>query len=168
MSLPWRRRHYLVKTRLQVRFITLLLLQMGFILASLALVVNSHMSLNEQIAASVPLVEGRDRLVLQSELGDVQATFYSRSLLMLAGTTVILIGFGLLASHRLAGPIVKLERYINAVADGDLSQRIAFRRTDHLDEFADSLNDAIECLDQRQLRSRELGIELRATEPTPR
>jgi len=156
----WRRRNYLVRRRFQVRFITLLLLQMSVILASIGLVVFTHSSEVNGIAANIPFAGGVNRTALLAEVVDNAHGFYVRSLVLLGFTTLLMVLFGLLASHRLAGPLFKLERYLNTVADGDYSQKIAFRRQDFLDDFATQINSTMESLEDRRLQARELGIEL--------
>lgn len=156
----WRRRTFLVNRRMQFRFIFLLLLQMSIILTALGLLVHSHVARVGEIALDVPMVDAPAHLALENELIDNVHGFYVRSLGLLGATVLLLVLFGLLASHKLAGPVLKLERYLNAVADGDYSQRIAFRRNDHLDELAQSVNRTAASFEDRRDRTRILAQQL--------
>ena len=158
----WRRRTLMVNRRVQLRFISLLLLQMSFILSALGILIHSHVTRTAEIAEAVPFVDTHTRMAIQNELIDNIHGFYVRSLVLIAVTAAVMILFGLLASHKLAGPVVKLQHYLNAVADGDYSQRIAFRHKDHLEPFAESINRTVESIESKRARARELGTQLAA------
>ena len=156
----WRRRTFLVNRKLQLRFMALLLLQMGIILGALGVLVRSHLTRAVEIASNLPLAAAGEHYALTQEMTEHIQGFYTRSLVLAGCTITLLLCFGLLASHKLAGPLVKLERYLHAVADGDHTQRIAFRRNDHLDGFAASVNRMTDSLERRSEHARELALEL--------
>ncbi|MBN1794550.1 MAG: HAMP domain-containing protein [Candidatus Omnitrophica bacterium] len=54
-----------------------------------------------------------------------------------------------LASHRLAGPLHRLDRELHRVASGDYSVRITFRKGDELSSLAHSLNSVLDVLEQK-------------------
>jgi methyl-accepting chemotaxis protein len=56
---------------------------------------------------------------------------------------VIFTFAGIILSHRVAGPIFRVERVANELAKGNLDIKIKFRKGDELHELADSLNDMI-------------------------
>ena len=63
----------------------------------------------------------------------------------------ILVGLHtIFLSHRIAGPIYRIEQVIRMMAAGDYSQRISLRRTDRWHEFAEAINALGEHLDQRR------------------
>jgi methyl-accepting chemotaxis protein len=51
-------------------------------------------------------------------------------------------------SHRIAGPMVRIQRTIDAVKTGDLTARAHLRRTDHLGDLAGTLNEFLAWLEQ--------------------
>jgi len=155
-----RRRTYMVLPRFQIRYVALYLLQTTAILAFLGSVVHTHVARTAEVAAHVPSIDMFSRLAIQNQLIDNVHGFYARSLILIATTCVIMCGFGLLGSHRLAGPVIKLQRHLTSVAEGHYSQRIAFRSTDQLDEFAQKLNQTVESLEKRRLQAKELAIDL--------
>lgn len=49
-------------------------------------------------------------------------------------------------SHRIAGPLQRLKKYMRRVGDGDFSVRLRFRTYDEIHDVADSFNQMIEGL----------------------
>ncbi|MFA5142863.1 MAG: methyl-accepting chemotaxis protein [Candidatus Omnitrophota bacterium] len=61
-----------------------------------------------------------------------------------------LIGFlGIYLSHKIAGPIYRIEKFLGSMASGDLSTRITLRRGDEMVSLADSINRLTDSLSQR-------------------
>ena len=70
----------------------------------------------------------------------------------------VILGFGLpllfcilffsaiIISHRLAGPLYRLEKDLEKIAHGEYSLRIKFRKQDHLDELAHKMNAVLDHL----------------------
>jgi methyl-accepting chemotaxis protein len=70
------------------------------------------------------------------------------------GTVLIVVTLAVLAitrigSHRIAGPIYRLERTLESVGSGDLGLRIRFRRHDAVEGMAEEINSAVEGLGAR-------------------
>lgn len=61
-----------------------------------------------------------------------------------ATLTITLIG-----SHKIAGPVYRLERSLEAIGTGNLSQKIKFREHDAIHELADNINKTTESLNER-------------------
>lgn len=141
----WRRRNLLVHRPIQLRFIGLLFLQMGIILAALGLLVHSHVQSGLELAAGIPLGDPVGQDSMNAELVTNLHGFHVRGLTLIAATGAMLLLFGLFASHKLAG---------------DYSRRIAFRRKDHLDDFAAGLNRMAESMERREQRVTALAAEL--------
>jgi len=59
----------------------------------------------------------------------VPLTLFFFILQFLVSGALLFLG-GLLASHKIAGPLVRVERALNQLADGNLSVELAFRRGD--------------------------------------
>ncbi len=93
---------------------------------------------------------------------------------------VMVIGtafYSIYVTHRIAGPIYRLQQVVLDVGQGNLTQRIRFRKSDEMHEIADATNQAISALDQalteirnRGARGREAlqrGLEDLKAHPTP-
>lgn len=52
--------------------------------------------------------------------------------------------FSVYLTHKIAGPLYRLEKHAAALAQGDLSIRIRLRAGDELHELADMINEAVE------------------------
>ena len=53
------------------------------------------------------------------------------------------------ASHTIAGPVFAIERILGAVARGELHHRLRLRSTDHFQETATLLNEALDAFEGR-------------------
>ncbi len=53
---------------------------------------------------------------------------------------LILILWGIVLSHRLAGPMERLERDVKKISEGDYSKRIKVRKSDDIKPLVDALN----------------------------
>lgn len=92
---------------------------------------------------------GGDEAALKDAIGRVQLQ------VMLAAAAVvvvhvILVGWlGLLASHRVAGPIYRIRKSMEAVTKGNMDVRIRLRDHDKLVEVADAFNEMMDTLAAR-------------------
>jgi len=71
------------------------------------------------------------------------------TLLMMAELYIYAFGiaaFGLVLSHRIAGPLYHFKKSMDTVATGDLTHRIQLRSSDELKDIAASFNGMIESL----------------------
>lgn len=57
---------------------------------------------------------------------------------------LIILLIGLFFSHRLAGPVFRLEKELERIAKGDTSSRIKFRKTDEFAGVAQGINKVLE------------------------
>lgn len=58
----------------------------------------------------------------------------------LLGTLLVTFFFGLIVSHRMAGPVYRMRTALKGMAEGDLSGRIVLRKHDAFKPLADSIN----------------------------
>lgn len=52
-----------------------------------------------------------------------------------------IIGLAMFTAHRIAGPYIRLERVFDAVRDGNLDQKLRFRKSDHLGRLEQHFDD---------------------------
>lgn len=64
-------------------------------------------------------------------------------LLISALVLTFLIASGLMLSHRVAGPLYRLNKYLNQIADGQPVTPVAFRKKDFFQELATATNRAL-------------------------
>jgi methyl-accepting chemotaxis protein len=70
--------------------------------------------------------------------------------LLLAIPLVFMLGIR--QSHRVVGPMKRIERALQAIGRGDFSQRIVLRQGDVLADLAKAINDMAESLEQSSKR----------------
>ena len=138
-----RRKNYFIKKRFQMgfiyRFILLLLLE-SLLIAGLFMYISSD-----------TLTTGYFNYILKIER---TSDFFFISFLLI--TSIVVIGMAMigmavfiLLSHRIAGPLYRFEKDLAEMAQGDLTKRIALRKTDQLTELKEALNILIDSFDQR-------------------
>ena len=57
---------------------------------------------------------------------------------------LILLGAGIIISHRLAGPIERLKKELEGIVKGDYSRRIKLRKNDDLKPVAEGINKLLD------------------------
>jgi len=101
--------------------------------------------------------ENYDILVELSPMtDDAKAQLYRELrnvIVQLSGTSLIFVGltgiFGILYSHRTAGPLYHFRRVFEQIRDGNLNARVRLRPNDDFKEVAQSFNEMMDKLNQR-------------------
>lgn len=76
--------------------------------------------------------------------------------------TFVLVFVTLFLSHRVAGPLVNLEKSLASLAKGDLTIRVRLRPRDQLTNIRDAFNHAVESLHDRAKADRTRAEEIHA------
>ncbi|MBU0759503.1 MAG: methyl-accepting chemotaxis protein [Candidatus Omnitrophica bacterium] len=89
------------------------------------------------------------------------ALYYFRGnayVLIMAITAVLLFSWHILIlSHRLAGPVYRLEKDLEDIAKGNFSIRIKFRKKDELKSIADGINRILDEM-EKKITNRQGGL----------
>jgi methyl-accepting chemotaxis protein len=149
----WRRRKFLVDRRLQHRFIWLLSLQVGVIVFVIGFFTFRQMMSTRRLAEEA-FQNAEVQLEVLNRILDRTQQYMLHTLILIVVIAVALYAIGIFASHKIAGPIFKLKKYLTAIQHGDLSGKIAFRKKDQLDDFALVLNETFDSLLRRENRAR--------------
>ncbi len=137
-----RRIRFLVKKGMQFRFLGLILISvlLPTLLVGACLywlifsMMAQQLGIPESIAYNLPPVISRVNGIL---------------IVGLPVLLLLLLGWGLLLSHRIAGPIYRLERELDRIArEGDFSVRLKLRRNDELGSVADGINKVLERIEK--------------------
>ncbi|OGP13162.1 MAG: hypothetical protein A2052_00405 [Deltaproteobacteria bacterium GWA2_54_12] len=88
----------------------------------------------------------------------------SYSILILGLVTAAIAVISVLFSHRIAGPLYRLEKSLEAIASGDLTVATRFRGMDQLSALADELNTMVRSLNHTSRSVMDSAEELRAAE----
>jgi len=128
-----RRKRYFVLVRFQLKYIAyiLLFLYIGAAVAGYTVYWTTWVTLGEKLANVYP----RGRLIYIFKTANI--TLLLRILLI----TPVFIVIGTFLSHRIAGPIYRLNEYIESLKNGDYGQRLTLRKKDELKGLAVKLSE---------------------------
>ena len=132
-----RRRTYLINPRFQWRFIGFMA-TVSLLAISLLFVSNILFFRNmEHEALSVGLTRDNPYFDFLQEQKSALSTLY----FAVSGVVfVLMMGLGILYSHRIAGPLYHLDRKMRRIAGGEEPSPLQFRRRDQFLELTESFN----------------------------
>ena len=138
-----RRQQIYIKKDFQFRFILkfCLILLAGVLISTALLLIFSQDTLTSSFSHS--------RLVIRSTAEAMLPAIITTNLISLALIIVTTIIVTLYISHKIAGPIFRLENEIKRIGKGDLSATIALRSKGQMLEFAQRVNEMTTGLHQR-------------------
>lgn len=136
---PYKRTQYLVDRRYQLQFTTRLFMAVLTVATLSALVASALMW------RSLYLPGDQSYFTLSACLIAIAITLFLELLLAIP---IILI-LGIRQSHRVVGPINRIKQALEAIGNGDFSQRTHLRQGDALEDLAKSINTMAERLQQR-------------------
>lgn len=143
---PNRRRTYLVNPRFQWRFIAFMA---AVSLLAIAVLFTSNILFfrnMEQAALSVGLTADNPYFDF---LDEQKSTLYTLYVGVSGVAFVLMMGLGILYSHRIAGPLHNLRNTMQRIADGEDPSDVNFRRSDQFQDLAESFNAMIAKLRNR-------------------
>ena len=140
---PTRRRQVYIKKEFQFRFILkfCMILLAGILISTTLLFFFSQDTLTSSFSHS--------RLVIRSTGEAMLPAIIYTNLISLALIIVTTIIVTLYISHRIAGPIFRLESEIKRIGTGDLTKTVTLRNKDQMLEFAERVNEMTSALHQR-------------------
>lgn len=149
-----RRRQYLIDKKFQTKFIVKF--------ASLVIIAAAisgaivYMMARSTVTTSFE----NSRLVIKST-----ADFILPSVLLSGAVVIISIGLAtiavaLIASHRIAGPLYRLEKDIKEVSGGNLQMKFSLRKSDEMKSLANGLNVMVEALKNDVVNIKKISSEI--------
>ncbi|MFA6078764.1 MAG: methyl-accepting chemotaxis protein [Candidatus Omnitrophota bacterium] len=134
----YKRTQYFVATKFQTKYVGLILILMFLTAALCSYVIyyTTMVGMGEKLASVYP----------QGRLISIVKTVNIRILLATVFITPFVIIFGIYASHKIAGPIFRMEKFLNNVATGDLSTRLTLREKDELISLANGINNVLDSM----------------------
>ncbi len=134
----YKRTQYFVATKFQTKYVGLILILMVLTasLCSYVIYYTTMVGMGEKLANVYP----------QGRLISIVKTVNIRILMATIFVTPLVIIFGIYASHKIAGPIFRMERFLNNVATGDLSTRLTLREKDELINLANGINNVLDSI----------------------
>lgn len=131
-NIRYKRRQYIVAPAFQLKYVGLIL----------ALVFITALLCSYFVYYTVMLVLG-DKLANvypQGRLVSIVSMVNFRILLSMVFLIPAVFIFGILASHKIAGPIYRIEKFLNAMSSGILSEKLTLRKKDELVSLANGIN----------------------------
>ena len=134
-----KRQQHLVDPSFQLRFVTRLFM------AVLAVAATSSLISSVLLWKQMYLPEQGVQITLIVSLIAVATTLLVELLLAIP----VVFYLGIRQSHRIVGPLARIRRTLEAIGNGDFSQRIVLRRGDVLVDLAKAINQMAESLQKR-------------------
>lgn len=129
----FKRKQYIVQKEFQLKYVGLILALMFLTAALCSYVVyyTTMIGLGEKLANVYP----------QGRLVSIVRLVNFRIILSVLLVTPLVTIFGIWLSHKIAGPIFRMETFLKNMAAGDFSSRIVLRKGDELVRLADGMNN---------------------------
>jgi len=140
------RKQYIVSKQFQFRYIGVILALMFATAALCSYIVyyNSLVLLGEKLANVYP----------QGRLVAILRTVNLRVLVSVILISPFVAFLGVILSHRIAGPISRMERFLSDAASGDLSKQLILRPKDELIPLANGINNLVETIKNNVLEKK--------------
>jgi len=134
----YKRKQYIVAAKFQLRYVGLILALVFLtgILCSYVVYYTSMLLLGDKLANVYP----QGRLIAIVNMVNVRILF---SLLLVTPLVFII---GIYASHKIAGPIYRIEKFLKNMTLGELAQPLTLRKNDELVSLAEGINDVAESI----------------------
>ena len=134
----FKRKHYFIAPAFQLRYIrTVLLIVFGVgVLSAYTVYYQSMILFGEKLANVYP----------QGRLVSIVKSINMQILLSLLLITPLMVLIGMFLSHRIAGPIYRMEKFLTGVSQGDLTTHLTLRPKDELKPLAEGINTVVDSL----------------------
>lgn len=153
-----RRKNYFIKREFQSKFILRFcaLVVLGSIISAVFLYQFSRGTVTTTFVNS--------RLSIVSTADYILPALFGSSLLTIVLISIATAVVVMYLSHRIAGPLFKIERSVEEIGAGDLTVKIKLRSTDEIAKMADCFNELTKNLNSRllelKLKSDDLGKQI--------
>jgi len=137
------RRIYLINPRFQLRFSALV--TVAVILSSLIYPFAIYDLMNSFIGYVA--THSPDQV---AQLSSRRTALITTLVLWQVGFSAMIFIICVFFSHKIAGPIYKLQKFFAAVREGHLSAKLFFRKGDYFHELAEDYNDTMETILEKQ------------------
>ena len=146
-GIAYRRKQYLIGKKFQLKYVgmILLLVSLTAVMCSYVIYYTMMLTMGDKLASVYP--QGR----LIAVVNMVNFRIFLSMLLVVP----LIVMIGIFASHRIAGPIYRIEKFLGSIADGDLSLSLALRKDDELVSLARGINRVIDSVKATVKRERD-------------
>ncbi len=85
----------------------------------------------------------------ESFLANIDLFFVIKVVVLLSLGSLVIGGLSLFASHRIAGPIFRLNKSLKNITKGNYDERLSFRKNDYFQEIAKNFNDMADSFENK-------------------
>lgn len=148
----YKRRTYFIKKDFQTKFILQFssILLIGAAISTLILLILCRGTLISSFHGS--------RLTIENTCTAILPNIILSNLITLALISLVTIAFTLFVSHKIAGPLFRLEQEVKEIGEGDLTRKVTLRAKDQITPLADGLTGMTVRLNRKVLKIRT-GVE---------
>lgn len=138
----YKRRQFFVAKQFQLKYIGLILAVMLLtaIITGYSIYYHSWTLLGEKLANVYP----------QGRLVQIFRSVNTRLAINMVFVTILCVVVGVFASHRIAGPIFRMIKFLDNVTSGDYSKRLKLREKDELTDLANAINRLVDRLESEK------------------
>ena len=132
----YKRTQYFIAKKFQLKYVgmILLLVSLTAVMCSYVIYYTMMLTMGDKLANVYP----QGRLISIVNMVNFRILM---SILLVAPLVVII---GIYASHKIAGPIYRIEKFLGSMANGDISLPLTLRRNDELMSLASGINRVID------------------------
>lgn len=147
-----RRKRYVIAARFQIRYILyiLLFLYVGAVIAGYTVYYSTWTTLGEKLAGVYP----RGRLIYIFRQSNLTL------LIRLIMVSPLFVVIGVILSHRIAGPIYRIGKYVESLMAGDYSHGLTLRKKDEFKVLARKMTHLCVKLREDDLERKKRASEL--------
>lgn len=152
-----RRRKYFIKRNFQFKFVVefCAVVLGGVIISTALLFFFSQGTLTSSFSHS--------RLVIRNTGSAILPAVIYTNLIVLGLISIAAMLVTLLVSHKIAGPLFRLEKELQDIGAGNLRTKMSLRKKDQMEEVADGLNRMVQSLHGRVVKIRDGIAEVKET-----
>ncbi len=134
--MAWRRRNYLINREFQFRYIGRMII--GIIVMAMIVSFTVYYTTWARI-----MDEFYNVARIASRFAPLFNSINQTLLVILLVFLVLVVIFSVFISHRIAGPIYRFEKTLQAIAGGDMTMRVGLRKRDEFKPLADTMNEMV-------------------------
>lgn len=137
----YKRRIYIINPGFQLKFS--LLVSFVIFLSSVIYPLTIHTlitSIVDNIASTSP--------ELSAQLTDKKSSLIVILVLWQLGFTLLAFITCIFMTHRVAGPLYKLQKYLSSIRDGQFNGKLFFRKGDYFQEVAEDINETFDSIQE--------------------
>lgn len=150
---PFRRRQFLINRAFQIKY-TVIIAVIGIIIAILwgTLFYKASRENSQQMLMLVQMDPNLSSMsdIIKDKLAAEDSKIMLYLILFVIAIFLSLVIWGILITHRIAGPIFIISRYVDSITDGKIPETRPLRKKDELKEFFEKFNKMIESLKERE------------------